>query len=124
MSLLEKDSSKQGGVSPSLEDMEFDEGDTHDYVVAGVVDSAVFKSDEDGNAGELYYQVHWKGYPNSEDTWEPFDGVSHLRKLLGRFHKENPDKPTAESVAAAGRRPQQRTLKRPAPTGKGKERRV
>ena len=85
--------------------MEFDEGDTQDYVVADVVDSAVFEPGEDGKAGGLYYQVHWDGYPDLEDTWEPFEGVSHLRKLLGKFHKEHPDKPTAESVAA-GRRPQ------------------
>ncbi len=119
VSLLEKDSSKQGEVSQSLENMEFDEGDAHDYVVAGVVDSAVFEPGEDGKAGGLYYQVHWEGYPDSEDTWEPYEGVSHLRKLLGKFHKEHPNKPTAESVVT-GRKPQRRVSKRPAPKNKGK----
>ncbi len=52
-------------------------------------------------------------------TWEPYEGVSHLRKLLGKFHKEHPNKPTAESVVT-GRKPQRRVSKRPAPKNKGK----
>ena len=35
--------------------MEFDEGDIYDYVVAGVIDSIVFKLGEDGKVGGLYY---------------------------------------------------------------------
>ena len=59
MSLLEKNSSKQGEVSHQrLDDMKFDEGDAHDYVVAGIVDSAVFDPDDDGKAGGLYYLIH------------------------------------------------------------------
>lgn len=111
VSLLEKDSSKQGEVNPRLEDMEFDEGDAPEYVVADIKDSAVFDPGDDGTPGGLYYLVHWEGYPDSEDTWEPHAGVSHLRKLLGEFHKDHPNKPTAESMA--GRRPQRRAPKQP-----------
>ncbi len=122
VSLLEKDSSKKGEISPRLEDMEFDEGDIHEYVVAKIVDSKVFEPSE-GKTGGLYYQVHWEGYPDSEDTWEPFEGVSHLRKLLGKFHENHPNKPTAESVAIE-RRPQQRPSKKSALNkSKGKGRR-
>lgn len=102
--------------------MEFDEGDIHEYVVAKIVDSKVFEPSE-GKTGGLYYQVHWEGYPDSEDTWEPFEGVSHLRKLLGKFHENHPNKPTAESVAIE-RRPQQRPSKKSALNkSKGKGRR-
>ena len=38
--------------------MEFDEGDIYDYVVAGVVNSIVFKLDENNKTEGLYYQVH------------------------------------------------------------------
>ena len=38
--------------------MKFDEGDAHDYVIADVVNSAVFKPDEDDKTEDLYYQVH------------------------------------------------------------------
>ena len=38
--------------------MKFDEDDTHDYVIADVVNSTVFESDENNKTGDLYYQVH------------------------------------------------------------------
>ena len=47
--------------------MEFDEDDAHDYVVADVVNSAVFKLGENGKTEDLYYQVHWKEYSDSEN---------------------------------------------------------
>ena len=90
--------------------MEFNEGDAYDYVVAAIVNSAVF-DDDDGKAEDLYYLVHCKGYPDSEATWEPYEGVSHLRRLLRKFHKDHPNKPTAESMAI-GRRPQRRAPKK------------
>ena len=40
-----------------LDDMKFDEGDAHDYVVADIVDSAIF-DDNDGKVGGPYYLVH------------------------------------------------------------------
>ena len=111
VSLLEKDSSKQGEISHQrLDDMKFDEGDAHDYAVAGIVNSAVF-DDDDGKAGGLYYLVHWEGCPDSEDMWEPYDEVSRLRRLLGKFYKDHPNRPTAESIAV-GRRPQRRSPKK------------
>ena len=119
MSLLEKDSSKQGEVSQSLENMEFDEGDAHDYVIAGVVNSAVFESGENDKAEGLYYQVHWEEYPDSENTWKPYEGVSHLRKLLNKFHKKHPNKSTVESVIIE-RKSQRRVLKRSASKNKDK----
>ena len=35
--------------------MKFDEGDVYDYVIADVIDSVVFKSDENDKIGGLYY---------------------------------------------------------------------
>ena len=53
--------------------MKFDEGDAHDYVVAGIVDSAVF-DDDDGNAGGLYYLVRWKNAPTQKTRGSPTRG--------------------------------------------------
>ena len=52
-----------------LDDMKFDEGDAHDYVVAGIVDSAIF-DDNDGNAGGFYYLIHWKEIPRLREHVE------------------------------------------------------
>ena len=38
--------------------MKFDEGDIYNYVIAGVVDNIVFKSDENNKIEGLYYQVY------------------------------------------------------------------
>jgi Chromo (CHRromatin Organisation MOdifier) domain len=29
----------------------------------------------------LFFKVHWEGYPDSEDTWEPYSELRHLAKL-------------------------------------------
>ena len=78
--------------------MKFDEGDIYDYVIADVVNSAVFKLDEDNKIEDLYYQVYWKEYSNLENIWEPYERVFHLRKLLNKFHKKHSNKSTVESV--------------------------
>ena len=99
--------------------MKFDEDDAHDYVVADVVNSVVFELDEDGKIGDLYYQVHWKEYFDSENTWKPYERVSHLRKLLNKFHKKHSNKSTVELVITE-RKSQRRVLKRSASKNKSK----
>ena len=55
--MLEKNSSEQREISQRLDDMMFDEDNAHDYVVADIVNSAVF-DDNDGKIEGLYYLVH------------------------------------------------------------------
>ncbi len=38
--------------------MKFDEDDIYDYVIAEVINSAVFEPDENDKIEDLYYQVH------------------------------------------------------------------
>ena len=35
--------------------------------------------------GKTFYLVKWKGYKDSENTWEPKENVSHLKALLKKF---------------------------------------
>ena len=35
-----------------------------------------------GRPSGLYYLIHWKGETHTEDTWEPVEGVTYLRRLL------------------------------------------
>lgn len=67
--------------------------------------AAYAEESETGSPPGLYYLVHWKGYPVSDNTWEPSSGVKHLRRLLVTYHKRNPKEPTASSVPIAPRPP-------------------
>jgi hypothetical protein len=40
----------------------------------------------------LYYLVKWKGFPDSENSWEPLVNIP-ARGLVKEFHRHNPGKP-------------------------------
>ena len=42
--------------------------------------------------------VAWKGYLEEENTWEPSSADMHLWILVGIFHKDHLEKPTATSA--------------------------
>ena len=107
VSLLERDTTRREVVDEQMaEQLEFEDDDIQEYEVECIRDSAVYaKEAEDGRPAGLYYLVHWKGYPDAEDTCEPVAGVKHLRKLLREFHEKNPTKPTAKSTPQATRTP-------------------
>jgi hypothetical protein len=47
----------------------------------------------DEESQRYLYLVHWEGYPDSENTWEPFEELEHLT-VFKRFrtqHKDSPD---------------------------------
>ena len=39
------------------------------------------------------YFVKWKGYPDSDNTWEPLDHVDHAKEAIAEFHKKHPGAP-------------------------------
>jgi hypothetical protein len=42
-----------------------------------------------GRGRKMHYLVKWKGYPTSDNSWEPEENV-HAEKLIKEFHKRNP----------------------------------
>lgn len=92
VNLLEKDPTN---AEPPL-DIEAEKGDGRQWIVESILDSKVFKPGEIGvenGPGGLYYLVHWRDEPDSENTWEPATQIRHLKKVVREFHNANPDKP-------------------------------
>ena len=46
----------------------------------------------DDETQRYIYLVHWEGYPDSEDTWEPIDELEHLT-IFKKFRKERANSP-------------------------------
>ena len=98
MSLLEQDPTRKEWVDENMTKLEFDGGNSEEYKVEAIWDSAVYAmKSESGHLLDLYYLVAWKGYLEEKNTSKPFSAVQHLRKLIRLFHKNHPKKPTATS---------------------------
>ncbi|XDG04636.1 hypothetical protein ABKA04_004251 [Annulohypoxylon sp. FPYF3050] len=46
-----------------------------------------------GGAEGIEYLIKWKGYPNSENTWEPPSHLTKAQDEIQAFHRDNPDLP-------------------------------
>ena len=57
-----------------------------EYEVDTIVDSRIYK-------GKLQYLVHWKGYDESERTWEPVSNLKNSPEIVDQFHKSHPSAP-------------------------------
>ena len=39
--------------------------------------------------GEDIYKVKWKGYPDSEATWEPLENLIQVKYMIDSFNKQH-----------------------------------
>ena len=118
MSLLEQDTTRKGRVDETTQ-LDFEAGDDEEYKVEGIRDSAVYAMEsEAGHLPGLYYLVNWKDYPKEESTWKPASAVQHHQKLLSKFHRKNPTKPTATSPPVDSAPPMARPTVKPTGTTK------
>ena len=57
-----------------------------EYEVDAIIDSCIYK-------GRLQYLVHWKGYDESERTWEPVSNLKNSPEIVEQFHASHPSAP-------------------------------
>ena len=68
MSVLEQHSTKKGQVDETTSQIKLDKGDSKEYKVKAVCNSAVYASKSEGYLPGFYYFVSWKSYPKEENT--------------------------------------------------------
>ena len=71
VSLLEQDTIRKELVDKKVRELEFESGNSKEYKVEAIQDSAVYARELKSHLPKLYYLVAWKGYPEKENTWEP-----------------------------------------------------
>jgi len=59
-----------------------------EYEVEQILDSKLIRK-------RLFYLVKWKGYPVSENSWEPVSHLTNCKDLIVQFHVQYPNKPSA-----------------------------
>lgn len=57
-----------------------------EYEVEAILDSRVYRR-------QFQYLVKWKGYSDSERSWEPIANVTNADKLVASFHRAHPGAP-------------------------------
>ena len=65
-----------------------------EYEVDAIIDSRIYKR-------KLQYLVHWKGYDESERTWEPVSNLKNSPKIVEQFHTSHPSAPRCLRMAQA-----------------------
>jgi hypothetical protein len=62
-----------------------------EFEVSKIIDSRI-------NRRILEYLVHWHGYEISERTWEPGANLVNAPKMINKFHRQYPTKPSAKDI--------------------------
>ena len=65
-----------------------------EYEVDTIIDSRIYR-------GKLQYLVHWKGYDESERTWELVSNLRNSPKIVDQFHLSHPSTPHCLCMAQA-----------------------
>src|SRR6266404_129344 len=64
---------------------------------------AILQSRQTKNCQGIQYLVKWKGYPDSDNSWEPASHMKNTLNLVTAFHKRYPHFPQPSNTAGAVR---------------------
>ena len=53
----------------------------------------IIKVQPRGRGRKMHFLVKWKGYPTSDNSWEPWENL-HADELIVDFYKRNPETKT------------------------------
>ena len=79
--------------------------DQFEYEVEEILNSCLVRN-------RLFYLVKWKGYPASDNSWEPVAHLTNCKDLIISFHSQYPDKPSAQSSLREPDQPKRNRRKR------------
>ena len=68
VSRLEQDTIRKKRVDENVTELKFDAGNSKEYKVEVIWDSAVYARELEGHLSGLYYLVAWKSYLREENT--------------------------------------------------------
>jgi len=83
--------------------------DEEEYEVEAIVNHRYY-----GHRHQLQYLIKWKGYPSSDNTWEPLGSV-HTEDLVKEYHRRHPLE-SNKKTATRGTRKLIRVLLSPTPS--------
>ena len=66
-----------------------------EWEVEDIIDSRLY-----GRSKQLQYYVKWKGYPESDNSWEPAGNLQKSKSKINQFHKKQPN--TSCSIKSLG----------------------
>ena len=55
--------------------LDFEVGNSKEYKVKAIWDSAIYAKESEGHVPGLYYLVAWKSYSKKKNIWEPISAV-------------------------------------------------
>ena len=68
VSLLKQDNIRKKRIDKRVIELELEAGDSKEYKVEAIWDSAVYANKAKGHLLDLYYLIAWKWYPEKENT--------------------------------------------------------
>jgi len=86
------------------------EPDEQEYEVEDILDKRT-------NGRTEEYLVKWKGYDNSENTWEPIKNLDHCRERVRQYQRRNPELTKQEGQGPVKQRPPRKSQRKQAEKG-------